>query len=336
VLFILRMDARIGSAKEGFAEAYAFTGPPSGGKSFVVLRLLRLLGQGSNHHVQPLPGIYFTSPPRQDANASSPITAELAGCRLCTPKEQPVKPIEPAAIKSILDGRDVAVSARHNNSQKGDSNSFDVTWTIIIQSQGAIKLRDDENDTGVLDKIIEFRPPFQFVAADAMNESNPRHRKADAELVDLCDSSKLNGEMLFHMQVWYSLLDRSICKHRGIMPSPPKSLEFRMEANALAGTDEDAIFKWMKDNLMYVNDAKDASPTKAIHDALKANFGSVEPSRRTAAGIGPKTYQYRGKSSHFIYYKVLIPGNGLAPRPVRLLTNQEKKDRIAQETQLIE
>ena len=42
VLFILRMDARAGSAKPGFAEAYAFTGPPAAGKSFVVLRLLRL------------------------------------------------------------------------------------------------------------------------------------------------------------------------------------------------------------------------------------------------------------------------------------------------------
>jgi hypothetical protein len=327
VLFILRMDARIGSAKDGFAEAYAFTGPPSGGKSFVVLRLLRLLGQNSHHHVQPLPAVYFTAPPRQDANASVPVTAELSGCRLCTPKEQPVKPIDPTALKAILDGRDVAVSARHNNSQKGDAISFDVTWAIIIQSQGAIKLHEDESDIGVLDKIIEFRPPFQFLAKEALDELNPRHREADARLLDMCNSGMLNGEMLFHMQVWYSLLDRSICKHRGIAPIPPKSLEYRKEANTAAGTDEDAFVLWMKQNLVYV-DPSEASATKAINEALKCRFGNYDPSRRTAAGIGPRIYQYRPRGKPPInYYKVLIPGHGSVPRPVRLMTADEKASR---------
>ena len=49
VLYALRIDARCLSGKTGFAEAYGFTGPPSPGKSWVVMRLLRFLGEGPRH-----------------------------------------------------------------------------------------------------------------------------------------------------------------------------------------------------------------------------------------------------------------------------------------------
>ena len=319
MLFILRMDARVGSAKDGFAEAYALTGPPNGGKSYVVLRLLRLLGEGPTYHCQPLPGVFFVNPPRQDPNASNPITAQLEGCRLCTPKEQPVRPLEPSAVKSILDNRDVSVAARHNHSQRGDCNNFEVTWTILIQSQGSIKLQEGESDVGVLDKIIELRPPFLLVPEESLDTNEPRHRVADVALSDLCQKGGLNGEVLFHMQLWYDLLSRDVCKHRCIMPSPPKSLSYREEANKDAGTSGLNIKDWMVRELVYCSE-KDASPTKDIHAALKSAFGKVEPSTRTLAGIGPRTYQFRGgsKSQRHDYYKVLIPGKGTEQKPVRL------------------
>ena len=315
----MRVDARVGSAKGGYAEGYALTGPPSGGKSFVVLRLLRLLGQGSKHHCTPLPGIYFVTPPRQDANASMPVTAELAGCRLTTPKEQPTKPLDPGALKAILDDSDVNVSARHNNSQAGADINFSVTWTILIQSQGSMKLKEGETDIGTLDKIIEMRPPFLFLPEAELEPTNPRHRLADFELADLCNAGGLNGELLFHMQCWYPLLDRDVCTFRTIMPPPPKSLGYRQEANEEAGTGGDKLLKWMEKRLRYCTE-KEAAPTRDIHKAIKDELGKVEPSMRTQAGIGPAVGQYRAgpKSEHHDFYRVLIPGQGNKARPVRL------------------
>lgn len=319
VSFILRVDSRLGSAKSGFAEAYALTGPPSAGKSYVVLRLLRLLGQGSQHHVQPLPGSYFTTPPRQDADASRPVTAALAGCRMTCPKEQPTKPIDPAALKSILDGRDVDVAARANHSKSRDTTSFTVTWGIVIQSQGSIKLREGETDIGVLDKITEIRPPFRFVSKAELDASDPRARLADPALLGLCDGGRLNAEVFFHMTCWYNLLGHDVCKHRSIYPSPPGSRQYREEAEQESDTGVSRIQKWMMENLEYSSEA-DASPTKLVHAAMKDSLGKVEPSMRTSAGIGPRIYQYRrgDKAGHHDFYKVVISGQGSDAKPVRV------------------
>ena len=319
VCFVLRVDSRIISAKSGFAQAYAYTGPPSGGKSYIVLRLLRFLGQGSLHHAQPLPGAYFISPPRQDGDASRPVTAALAGCRLTCPKEQPTKPLDPGALKSILDGRDVDVAARANNSKSGEKMSFSVTWAIVIQSQGAIKLREDETDVGVLDKVLELRPPFQFMSEAEMNPEDPRCRKADPALLDLCDRGGLGAELFFHAQCWYDLLSHDVCKHRTVYPPPPNSVSYRKEAESVANTNGDQIKQWMVDYLEYSTEAE-ASPTKVVHAAMRVVLGKVEPSMRTMAGIGPKTWQYRrgAKAGHHDYYKVIIPGKGTDAKPVRV------------------
>jgi hypothetical protein len=227
--------------------------------------------------------------------------------------------LEPAALKAILDDRDVNVSARANHSQKHDATSFRITWTIIIQSQGSIKLRPDECDVGALDKVVEIRPPFQFAPEADYNATNPRHRKADAALLDLCDRGGLNGEMLFHMSVWYETLDRDVCKFRTVWPTPPKSLGYREEANKDAGTGGEALKQWMQMHLEYCTE-KEASPTKDIHQAIKDKFHKVEPSMRTQVGIGPRVHQYRAgpKAGHHDFYKVLIPGDGTVQRPVRL------------------
>jgi hypothetical protein len=112
------MDSRIVSGKTGFAEAYALTGPPSGGKSFIALRHLRFLGQKAENLVQPLPASYFLTPPPQNAEGARPVTAACRGAKLVVPKEMPVKPIVAEALKGILDPRDVDVSARQNHASR--------------------------------------------------------------------------------------------------------------------------------------------------------------------------------------------------------------------------
>ena len=70
LVFLLRIIARVLCGKSGFAEAYAFTGPPSGGKSFLVMLMVKLLGQGPEFLCHVLPPGYFTNQPRQDPDGS--------------------------------------------------------------------------------------------------------------------------------------------------------------------------------------------------------------------------------------------------------------------------
>ena len=227
--------------------------------------------QGSQRHAQPLPGSYFTSPPRQDSDAGRPVTAALTGCRLTCPKKQTTKPLDPHAFKSILDARKVDVAARNNHTKKGDSISFPVSWTIMIQSQGSIKLRDDETDIGTLDKIPQFRPPFEFVANDVLDESNPRDRVSDPGLTAKCDGGLLNAVAFFHMCCWYELLGPDICKHRTIYPAPPGCKQFREEAELNSNTCGSDLRTWMVSKLKYCTDAE-ASPTKAVNTTIKASM----------------------------------------------------------------
>ena len=246
--------------------------------------------------------------------------ALLTGCILTCPKKQTTKPLDPHAFKSILDAREVDVAARNNHTKKGGSISFLVTWTIMIQSQGSIKLRDDETDIGTLDKIPEFRPPFEFVANDVLDESNPRDRVSDPGLTAKCDGGLLNAVTFFHMCCWYELLGPDICKHRTIYPAPPGCKQFREEAELNSNTCGSDLRTWMVSKLKYCTEAE-ASPTKAVHTTIKASMGKVEPSLRTSAGLGPRTYQYRSgeKASWHDYYKVILPGSNVKDaRPVRL------------------
>ena len=160
-----------------------------------MLGYLRLLGEGSEHYTAALPSSYFVTPPRGDSEASRPVTNCCMGSKIVIPKETPVKPIVPESVKSILDARDVPVSARANSSQRRDRNSFTVTWTIVIQSQGEIESAT-EADTGFYDKIAEIKPPFEFIA-EHLIEDNTKQKAADRDLADKLDAGEFSGEIFF-------------------------------------------------------------------------------------------------------------------------------------------
>jgi hypothetical protein len=190
-----------------------------------------------------------------------------------------------------------------------------------LQSQGAIALKDGETDCGVLDKIIDIRPPFQFVAESKFDESNPRQRKSDKKLLNQVDANELAGELLFHASCWYRTLNDTICQNRNIEPRPPSCVQHADEAHE-AG-DFDRIQIWMTKSLKYCTEAE-AAPVKEVHAAMKVVFGKVEPSMRTAAGLY-KIGQHRkgSKAHHHDFYRVLLPGDVGEQRPVKL---KEKED----------
>jgi len=314
MVFVMRIHARVLSGLSGFAEAYALTGPPSSSKSWLTLPLLRFLGQGPAHLAQPLPSGYFTAPPRPDGDSSRPVTAQLAGCKLCIPKEVPVKPIVAEALKAILDPRDVAVCARHNNSGKKDASSFTVTWAIVLVSQGSISQGTDDMDCGVLDKIVEMRPPFEF--SEAPDASNPRHRKADPVLADAADSGALGGEMFWWARRMFATITRDVCRGRHLTPAPPACAAIRAEKSGDHMVQR--VKDWMVRRLEHCPDAA-ATPIPDLHEALKNDLLKVDASCRTSAGLGPRRHQYRGgpKACHFTFYKCVLVAGG-PQLPVRL------------------
>ncbi len=74
VLCCMRVVSRVLSGRSGFAQLYALTGPPSSGKSLLVMSLLRLLGEGPKFYVTPLGSGYFCNTPRADGETSKPVT----------------------------------------------------------------------------------------------------------------------------------------------------------------------------------------------------------------------------------------------------------------------
>jgi len=322
--YVVRICTRVLSGISGFAEAYALTGPPSSSKSWLVLPLLRLLGQGPAHLAQPLPSGYFTTAPRSDGDGSRPVTAQLAGCKLCIPKEVPVKPIVGEALKSILDPRDVAVSARANHSGRQDDGSFTVTWTIVLVSQGAISQDSKDMDCGVLDKVVELRPPFEFVAEP--DSGNPRQRAADHVLADAADAGELSAEMFWWTQRLFSTVTRNICHGRNMVPVPPSCAQIRGEKRGDHTVQR--VVDWMEDHLESCAD-NDATSIPQLHERLAADLGKVEPSCRSAAGLGPRRYQCRAgpKEAHFAFYKCSLGGGAL--RAVRIKTSAAASSSLA-------
>lgn len=313
MVYWLTVCARICSGKKGFAQAYALTGPPSGGKSFLLLGHLRLLGEGTDHYVAPLPTSYFVTAPRGDSESSRPVTNCCMGSKLVVPKESPIKPLVPASLKSILDARDVSVAARANSSGRRDRNNFAITWTIVIQSQGSIESADPA-DTGFFDKVAELRPPFQFVAEELI-EDPTKQKPASRELSDQCDDGMFGGEIFFWSTVFYDLLDSALCKHRVISPEPESVKAHREDSTRDSLPAK--VKTWILDKFVHCA-PKDASDCKDVLAKLETDFGKVTPSERSAGGLGPVRYQFRAgpKANWFHFFKHAL-GTGQV-QPIRL------------------
>jgi hypothetical protein len=73
------------------------------------------------------------------------------------------------------------------------------------------------------------------------------------------------------------------------------------------------VRQWMEDNLEYCAD-KNATPIPDVNEKLKTALGKVDPSCRSAAGLGPRRHQYRSgpKEGHFAFYKCSLGGGALA------------------------
>jgi hypothetical protein len=216
------------------------------------------------------------------------------------------------SLKAILDPRDAAVCARHNHSGKKDSSIFTVTWTIVLVSQGTIEQGGGDQDCGVLDKIAELRPPFEFCAEP--QEDNPRQRKADPALADAADAGALSGELFWWACKLFPTITRDVCRGRNLEPAPPSCVAVRNEKG------EDHMVKrvraWMDENLEHCAE-RNVTPVPELHERLAASLGKVDPSCRSAAGLGPRRYQFRHAGGRISYYRCSLKGAPAGPVRVK-------------------
>jgi hypothetical protein len=273
------------------------------------------MGQGVNHLAQPLPGNYLVSPPRADSNASLPVLAGCRGAKLLVPKEQPKAHLNPDAVRSLLDGRDVDVAARHNFSLRGEQTTFPVTWTIIVQSHGSIEVAHDEYELN--NKIVELRPPFEFVDPDKVIP-HTRMRPADREMADRVLDGSLDSELLTWAMAMFPLLDRDVCPNRSIEPRPTVILQNAEEV--MENSQLHSCREWLTQHCEHVQNSRDASPFSAVKKAMKAALGNINESTFTALNLGAraKTRHRRGpQSDHFEYFNAPLPSDPTVA-PIRL------------------
>ena len=193
--------------------------------------------------------------------------------------------------------------------------SFGISWTIVIPSQSGTHFDPKTFDEGIIDKLVEYRPPNEFVAADEFDPTNHRHIVADVELAAQIDQGALSGELVFFARCFYPSLDASICKGRNMNPLPPNCKSYQAELQKQVASEK--LKGWADQNLEYCAE-QDAVPCPQLHTVMAA-AGFVDASSRTAAGIGPTRYQCRRgeKKSWFNYYKVSLK-SGDTRQPVKL------------------
>ena len=260
-----------------------------------------------------MPPNYLTSQPRVDPEASKPIMAGFQGAKLLTPKEQVAKPLVPVAVKMILDRKDVDVCARNNNSQKGDETSFPITWAILVQSQASVCIAVGEADTGLQGKIVELKPPFEFVEESKHDPENARHRIADRAMGEDAVEGEFNTEVFAWARHMYRTLGVDVCGNRSIVPRPPSVIE--SETSALENGRKSMILAYLKENFV-VCDPKDAAKVVDVNKRLKEIFDADASMLANVNLSKASRGHYRGgpKAEHFLYYKwQLVAGSKAVP-----------------------
>jgi hypothetical protein len=318
-VFVLVLYARIVTGAPGFVEMPVFTGPPSSGKTLLCNFPIALLGGPSKKrpwwtYVESLPNNYLTVPQRADGDASKPTLNKVGGKRLVVVPECVDAPLIGDVCKMFLDDTDAGINARANHSGKRDNTTFAAPGTLLVMRQTAVKLKSGD-DTGMAKKILEIRPPFDWVVQP---EPESRQRQADRTLAAAVYNNEFGGEVLHWARVLAPILRLSKTRHM----DPPRPAVFAdLEIEALADTALGRLRRWLRGHLVKC-ELEEASPCSAVIKAVRQEFGGIDAHVMTAAGIGNndrrriRTRIGGSESTQLIYFK-------LWGSPVRLATADE-------------
>jgi hypothetical protein len=217
----------------------------------------------------------------------------------------------------FLDDTDVGINARANHSGKRDNTTFAAPGTLLVMRQTAVKLKSGD-DTGMAKKILEIRPPFDWVAQP---EPDSRQRQADRTLATAVANNEFGGEVLYWARALVPILRLSKTRHM----DPPRPAVFAdLEVEAMADTALGKLHRWLKGHLVKC-ELEDASPCSDVIKAVRHDFGGFDAHVMTAAGIGSndrrKTRKGAGGSGGVQQTYFRLWGH-----PVRLATPDEVRE----------
>jgi hypothetical protein len=322
VVYVLRWDARVLSGTPRIAQMLTFVGPVGGAKSWLVMRLTTLLGEGPSHLTHSLASNYLHEKLKKDPEGPRACTRDARGAKLLCFKEMPQQAINPIALKGVLDGRDSNVSARANSAAAmSEASTFKVTWSLVGQSNSATIMPLGSH--GLSGKMRDVTCEVVFHDAGTYDKTNPRHRRADPNLADRTLGGELNSEVLFWAQALWPTLGPDICTGRNLVPTPPSVIVTANEAeqeDAAEARDYPAFIR----SRFEASTREHATPTVAAKALLEAHFGAMTPMQMTEASLGPSSRgQFRGgldKSRHHdLFMYVFTEGTKAVPMKRRLV-----------------
>ena len=262
--------------------------------------------RGPTKYVEEPSNNYLCVADRIDSNASRPCDFEFQGARLLHIKECPGLPLQHDACKRLLETREGDLAARANHSKPGDVVSFPITWAIMMSRQSSVTWPPKCSETGMKSKVLEIRPPYEFVPETEVNSDNPRHKPAKDSVIQELSSGKHSAEVIF----WARLLHPTVrmVDRRHMMPRP-KCLEvFEAQATASSETLDTWRF-WLTNNLTHVADITEATEACEIDKAVDFGLVAVDRSALLKLGIGNVARLRRGgKKSKSRYYRVCLNG----------------------------
>jgi hypothetical protein len=307
--FVMRFHSRVITGHRQFVEMLALTGPPAGAKSTLTVPVVKCLGnEGRARYVEEPPNNYLCVLDRVDANASRPTEFEYQGARLLHVKECPGIDLQHDACKRVLEMREGNLASRANHSKPGDSVSIPITWAVMMSRQSSVTWPRNARETGMKSKVLEIRPPYEYIGQDELDPENPRHKLARDSVIQEHSKGVHSAEVIYWARLLYPTL--TLVDNRHMLPRP-KSLEV-FEGQAATGGARGSIEAWIEASLVKssIDDATEASELdKLITDVL----GDHDRSILLTFGIGNSVRMRRGgKHSKSRYYKVRF-ASGMSP-----------------------
>ncbi len=307
--FVMRFHSRVITGHRQFVEMLALTGPPSGAKSTLTVPVVKCLGnEGHARYVEEPPNNYLCVLDRTDANASRPTEFEYSGARLLHIKECPGIDMQHDACKRVLEMREGNLSSRANHSRPGDSVSIPITWAVMMSRQSNVTWPRNARETGMKSKVLEIRPPYEYLGPDEIDAENPRHKLARDSVIQEHSVGVHSAEVIFWARLLYPTL--TLVDNRHMLPRP-KCLEV-FEGQAATGGTKAAIEVFIETYLT-TSTTKEATETAMIDKLVTEILGDHDRSVLLTFGIGNSVRMRRGgKQSVSRYYKVRF-ASGLAP-----------------------
>ena len=144
------------------------------------------------------------------------------------------------------------------------------------------------SDTGMRNKILEIRPPWEWVAEP---EPDTRQRKADKAIAMAAADNEYGGETLFWARALFPILALSTSRH--LAPPRPAAFKF-LEEEAHEDTPLGMLRKFLHTATEPCS-PDEASAPKAVLDAVRKELGKLDATVLASGGVG-KAHRHKNES----------------------------------------